>query len=124
MVTQKFSSVDEYIASVPEVAQVALEQVRHCVKRLAPASTERISYHIPTFELDGRLLLYVAAYRAHIGIYGISGVMEEFDERIAPYANDKGTLRFPLKQPMPMELIGDIVSFSIKNATASAGKAK
>ena len=108
MVTQKFSSVDEYIASVPGVAQAALEQIRQCVKRLAPTSTERISYHMPTFELNGELLLYICAFKAHIGMYGVAGAPEEFGARLLPYANEKGSLRFPLKDPMPMEFIGEI----------------
>jgi uncharacterized protein YdhG (YjbR/CyaY superfamily) len=119
MVTQKFGSVDEYIASVPEVAQVALEQVRQCVKRLAPTSTERISYHMPTFELDGELLLHLSAFKAHISVFGVSGAMEAFGERLEPYANEKGSLRFLLKDPMPMELIGEIVTLAIRNATAA-----
>jgi uncharacterized protein YdhG (YjbR/CyaY superfamily) len=123
-VTQKFSSVEEYLAGVPEVAQDALEQVRQCVKRLAPESTERISYQILGYQLNGSQLLYVAAYKAHIGLYGVSGLVDEFGERVAPYANDKGTLRFSLKEPLPMDLITDIVTFSIKNATATAAKLK
>jgi uncharacterized protein YdhG (YjbR/CyaY superfamily) len=116
-VEQNFRNVDEYIAAAPADAAAAMTQVRALVHELVPDVTERISYHIPLFELNGRRLTYLAAYKAHIGMYGISGVTEAFGDRIAGYVNDKGTLRFPLKSPMPLDLIADIVSFAEQRGT-------
>ncbi|MGE0060030.1 MAG: iron chaperone [Dehalococcoidia bacterium] len=121
-VEQNFRDIDEYIASVPEDAAAALTQIRQLVHELVPGVAERISYHIPMFELNGRLLTYMAAYKQHIGMYGIAGIIDEFGERIAAYVNDKGTLRFPLKQPMPLDLIGDIVRFSMQNVLAKPAR--
>jgi uncharacterized protein YdhG (YjbR/CyaY superfamily) len=117
-VTQDFENIDAYIAAAPENAAAAMREVRALVHELVPETTERISYHIPLFELNGRRLTYMAAYKAHIGMYGIAGVSEAFGDRVAAYINDKGTLRFPLKEPMPLDLIAGIVKFSAKNVLA------
>ncbi len=114
-VEQNFRDIDESIASVRAEAAAALTQVRQLVHEVVPDVTERISYHIPMFELNGRLLVYMAAYKQHIGMYGVGGIVEEFGERIAAYVNDKGTLRFPLREPLPLPLIGDIVRFAMQN---------
>lgn len=121
-VEQNYRDIDDYIASAPPDAAAALTEIRRLVHELVPAVTERISYHIPVFELNGRLLLYMAAYKRHIGVYGVSGIVEAFGERIAAYVNDKGTLRFPLDEPMPLALIGDIVRFSMRNVLAKPAR--
>jgi uncharacterized protein YdhG (YjbR/CyaY superfamily) len=115
-VEQKFRDIDEYIAAAPEDAAAAITAIRGLIHGLVPDVTERISYHMPLFELKGQCLTFVAAFKAHIGLYGISGVGEAFGERIAGYVNDKDALRFPLKAPMPLDLIAEILRFSEQRA--------
>ena len=75
------------------------------IRAAAPGVTER-SYRIPVFELDGRYLLYIAAFRDHVSIYPVTaGMVANYGKRIAPYRSGKGTLRFPLGEPLPLKLI-------------------
>ena len=78
----------------------------------APGVTERISYDIPTFDLDGALLTYVAGWRAHVSLYPVpAGVAAAFADELAPYRSGAGTLRFPLHVPLPADLIGRMLAF-------------
>ena len=105
------ASIDEYIAGFPEETRTRLEHVRQLIHTAAPDAVETISYAIPTFDLDGVHLVHFAGYAGHIGFYptpsGISGLAEE----LAPYAAGKGSVRFPLADPLPDELITKVVKF-------------
>ncbi|MDQ3706277.1 MAG: DUF1801 domain-containing protein [Chloroflexota bacterium] len=108
-----FRSVDEYIATFPEDIQALLESLRATIKAAAPGAEERISYQMPTFELNG-YLVYFAAWKNHIGFYpASSGVQEAFKAELCRYATEKGTVRFPLNAPLPLELISKIVQFRV-----------
>src|SRR5439155_25129676 len=98
-----------------------LEKIRQTIKEAAPESREKISYQMPTITLDGRLL-HFAASKNHIGLYGASGAVEAFKDDLAPYANAKGALRFPLDKPMPFALIREIVKFRAKENAQKARK--
>ncbi|MGA7730244.1 MAG: DUF1801 domain-containing protein [Chloroflexia bacterium] len=118
-------SIDEYIATFPEEIQARLEAVRATIKAAAPEAEERISYQMPTFVLNGNLV-YFAAWKDHIGFYPASGrVPEVFKDELARYASGKGSIRFPMSQPLPLELISKIVQFRVtENLEIAATKAR
>ncbi|HEX8600227.1 MAG TPA: DUF1801 domain-containing protein [Chloroflexia bacterium] len=108
-----FRSVDEYIATFPQEIQALLKSVRATIKAAAPGAEERISYQMPTFVLNG-YLVYFAAWKQHIGFYPVSsGVQEAFKAELARYASAKGSVRFPLDEPLPLELISKIVQYRV-----------
>ncbi|MBN1320014.1 MAG: DUF1801 domain-containing protein [Thermoleophilia bacterium] len=110
-------SIDEYVAELPPESQRALEQLRALVKEEAPTATEAMSYAIPTFDVDGRHLVHFAGYANHIGLYpGPSGI-EAFEEELTPYTRGKGSVRFPLSAPLPLDLIRRIVRFRVEEIT-------
>jgi uncharacterized protein YdhG (YjbR/CyaY superfamily) len=123
-----FNSIDEYIATFPEAVQKLLQKVRATIKATAPKSaTEKISYQMPCFELNGSNLIHFAAFKNHIGIYGAGGAIEVHKE-LAAYAGPKGTLKFPYAEPLPVDLIRKIVKFRVadnrEKTKLKAGKRK
>jgi uncharacterized protein YdhG (YjbR/CyaY superfamily) len=103
------SPVSDYIAGTPPPARKALKQLRAAIRRAVPRVTERISYRIPTFELDGRYLLYIAAFRDHVSVYPVTaGMVARYGKAIAPFRRGKGTLRFPLDSPIPVGLVAKL----------------
>ena len=116
-------NIDEYIAGFPKDVQEILEKVRMTIREAAPAAEETISYRIPTFKLEGPLV-YFAAFKGHIGFYPMTGaVKERFRKELAQYEVGKGTVRFPLGNPIPYSLISRIVKFKVKE-NLEKGKAK
>ncbi|MPZ49853.1 MAG: DUF1801 domain-containing protein [Dehalococcoidia bacterium] len=115
MAKTNFQSVDEYISTFPKEVQDVLEEIRRTVHEAVPEAQEKISYQAPTFTLDGKYLIYLSAWKNHIGMYGQSSeATEAFREQLTPYLGEKGALRFPLNKPMPLSLISDLVKFSAK----------
>jgi uncharacterized protein YdhG (YjbR/CyaY superfamily) len=109
----RFTSIDEYIASFPAETQKILEEIRATIKATAPDAKEKISYQIPTFELNGRNLVHFAGWKKHVSLYPIPAGDEAFEKKISQYVAGKGTLKFPLDEPVPLELIGEVVKFSV-----------
>ena len=112
--------MDEYIATFPEETQKIMEQLRAAIKAAAPEAEEKIAYQMPTFALNGNLVLF-AAWKKHIGFYGTSDeIQEALKNEISMYANEKGSLKFPFNKPLPLELIKKIVKLrvaeNLKNA--------
>jgi uncharacterized protein YdhG (YjbR/CyaY superfamily) len=119
-----FSSIDEYIATFPEDIQALLEGVRATVKASAPGAQERISYQMPAFALHGNLV-YFAALKNHIGFYPTSSGIAAFKDELSMYEGSKGSVKFPIGQPLPMELISKIVQFRVtENLNNAAAKAR
>lgn len=117
----KAATVADYIAKTPPAARRALEQLRSAIKAAAPGITERISYRIPTFELDGRYLLYIAAFKEHVGVYPVTaGMLTRYGTAIAPYRAGKGTLRFPLDAPIPTDLVAKLAKVRVRERRAGA----
>jgi len=117
-----FRSIDEYIATFPEDIQALLEAVRATVKAAAPDAEERISYQMPAFALNGNLV-YFAALKNHIGLYPTAGGIEAFKNELSQYEVTKGSVKFPISQPLPMELIRKIVQFRVaENSNKAAAK--
>ena len=114
-------TVAAYIAGAPPVARRALKRLRTAIKAAAPGITERISYRIPTFDLDGRYLLYIAAFREHVSVYPVTaGMLARYGKAIAPYRAGKGTLRFALDEPIPAELVTRLAKVRVRERRAGA----
>jgi uncharacterized protein YdhG (YjbR/CyaY superfamily) len=107
---KKASSIDEYIADFPKPIQERLKAVRKAIREAAPDAEERISYRMPAFFLNGNLV-YFAAFKNHIGFYPTSSGIEAFKKEIARYRWAKGTVQFPIDEPLPFALIKKIVKF-------------
>ncbi len=108
----RFTSIDEYIAAFPEEIQTILEEIRATIQASAPDAEEKFSYQMPTFALKGNLV-HFAAFKNHIGFYPTPSGTEAFKEEIARYQGAKGSIRFPLDEPMPLDLIARIVKMRV-----------
>ncbi len=108
-----FKTVDEYIASFPQKVQAALQQVRQTIKETAPQTKEVISYSMPAFKQKG-ILVWFAAFKNHIGFFPKVSAMEAFKDKLSGYQTSKGTIRFPLDEPIPVDLVREIVKFRVK----------
>jgi uncharacterized protein YdhG (YjbR/CyaY superfamily) len=119
-----YKSVDEYIASQPKSVQATLRRVRSTIRKALPKAEEVISYQIPAYRLPGGIVLFFAGWKEHYSIYpAIGGVVAAFQDDLAPYKISKGTIRFPLSEPVPTKLIERIAKFRAK-AVAEREKAK
>jgi uncharacterized protein YdhG (YjbR/CyaY superfamily) len=117
MANTDFKSVDEYIASRPETIRGLLERVRDVIRKALPGAEEVISYQIPAYKLQRRVVLYFAGWKNHYSIYpATESMVAAFRDELAPYELSKGTIRFPLSQPVPARLIGRIAKFRAKEA--------
>jgi uncharacterized protein YdhG (YjbR/CyaY superfamily) len=111
-VVTKPKNFEEYIVTFPVETQKKLEQIRKTIKEAAPEAEEVISYGMPSFRLNGRLL-YFAAFKHHIGFYPMATAIEAFKTSLAEYKWAKGSVQFPLEKPLPLELITRIVKFRV-----------
>lgn len=110
MATTKFTSIDAYHASFPPEVQAKLESLRMLIKEIIPDATDVISYNIPAFRLK-KVVVYYAAFKHHLSIFPAPGG-PEWEEDFAPYhTSGKGTIRFSMDQPLPVELIQKIVRY-------------
>jgi uncharacterized protein YdhG (YjbR/CyaY superfamily) len=107
------ASIDEYIATFPEATQRLLEALRRRVLAALPDAEERISYQIPTFAVDGQYVIYIAGWKNHVSIYPIPGGDEALDADLAPYLSGQGTIKLPLTQPVPWDLVDRAISAQV-----------
>ena len=107
-----FVSIDEYIAAFPEEIQKMLEELRAIIKAAAPEAQEKISYQMPAFAQKG-ILVYFAAWKNHIGFYPTSSGTQAFKQELSVYKSSKGSVKFPLDKPLPLDLISNIVRFRV-----------
>jgi uncharacterized protein YdhG (YjbR/CyaY superfamily) len=115
MAKADFKSVDEYIASQPETVQGVLERVRNAIRKAVPEAEEAISYKMPMYKLPAGPVLYFAGWKQHFSLYpATASLVAAFKNDIAPYVVHKGTIRFPLAQPVPVKLIARIAKFRAK----------
>ena len=117
------ASIDDYIAAFPKAVQNVLTQLRATIQQAAPEATETINYGIPAFVLHGNLV-HFAAFKNHIGFYALPSGTAAFQEQLAAYKMGKGSVQFPLNQPMPLKLITAIVKFRVKESKEKALKKK
>lgn len=111
--TYKPDEVDLYIENTPEPARTRLKKIRQIIKKLVPEAEELISYQMPAFKFHGPLVYY-AAFPKHIGFYATPTGHEEFKKELSVYKQGKGSVQFPLDEPLPIELISKIVKFRAK----------
>lgn len=109
-------TIDAYIAGFPEDVQAILQKVRATILKAAPGAEEAIRYAIPTFTLNGNLV-HFAAFKNHIGFYPAPSAIAKFRKELSAYAGAKGSVRFPLDEPIPYALIRDIVKFRVGEST-------
>jgi uncharacterized protein YdhG (YjbR/CyaY superfamily) len=122
METGKPESIDEYNAGFPPEKRAILEKIRTTIRNAAPDAKEVISYRMPTFTQNG-VLVHYAAFKKHIGLYPPVSGDAELEAALAPYAGEKGNLRFPLDQPIPYDLIARIVKHKLKQNAAKKRRA-
>jgi len=120
MARTDFKSVDEYIASQPDAVQAILRLVRSAIRKAMPGADEVISYEIPTYKLNGRAMLHFAGWKQHYSLYPAGErLVAAFKDELASYTVDKGTIRFPLSQPVPVKLIERIAKFRAQQVAKS-----
>jgi uncharacterized protein YdhG (YjbR/CyaY superfamily) len=125
MAKAEVTTVDEYIAAHPEDVQAILKRVRSTIRKAVPGAEESISYKIPTYKLNGGPVLYFAGWKQHYSLYPVTEeLVEEFKDELAPYEINKGTVRFPLSQPVPVKLIERIAKLRAEEAGESAAPKK
>ena len=115
--------IDEYIARFPTDVQKRLKQVRKTVRTNAPDAVETIRYGIPTLQLGGDLV-HFAAFKSHIGFYPTPSAIVKFEAELRDYESAKGSIKFPLDQPMPLDLIAKMVRFRVQETLAKADAKK
>lgn len=108
-----FKSVDQYIESFPQDIQVLLKKIREVIINNAPNAVESISYGMPAYKLNGKPLVYFAGYKSHIGFYATPTGHAEFAEELSVYKQGKGSVQFPINEPVPYDLIKRIVAFRV-----------
>lgn len=117
-------TIDEYIAGFSTDIQEILAKIRLTIREAAPEAEETIKYQIPTFALKGNLV-HFAAFKKHIGFYPTPTGIEQFKDELAVYEGAKGSVKFPLDQPIPFDLISRIVKFRVaENLEKAAAKGK
>ncbi len=121
---EKKESIDDYISDFPENIQVILKELREVIKKAAPEATEKISYQMPTYYLEGNLV-HFAAYKNHIGFYPTQSAMIVFQEELRKYKSAKGSIQFPISERLPFDLIRIMVLFRVdENKKKAKEKAK
>jgi uncharacterized protein YdhG (YjbR/CyaY superfamily) len=110
----KSSTIDDYIAACTPEVQPILEQIRAVIRSVAPKATETISYAIPTFTTKSGHLVHFAAFKNHIGFYATPTGHAAFKDELSQYKQGKGSVQFPLDQPMPLDLIRRIVVYRVQ----------
>ncbi len=119
--SRAFSSIDEYIQSFPPGSQIKLNEMRHLIRKTAPEAVERISYQMPCFYFHGNLV-YFGAYATHIGFYPGANGISQFKNELKDYKSAKGSVRFPLEKPLPLDIIRRIVEFRVEENRKKAKK--
>ena len=125
ILNQKFNTIDEYISAAPKNAKNLLKEIRRVVKEVVPEAEELISYNMPAFKFHG-ILLYFAAHKEHIGFYpGHAKLILDFKNGLVDFETSKGTIKFPIGKPLPINLIKKIVEFRVnENLQKSLTKRK
>ena len=107
----QFTTIDEYIVSFPPDMQEKLQGIRSVIHRAVPDAEEAIRYGIPTFRLDSHNLVHFAAFRDHLSFFPTASGVEKFRKELSSYALSKGTIQFPLDEPVPYDLVERIARF-------------
>jgi len=125
MISKTPNSFDEYILDFPDEVQALLNKIRSTIRQAAPDAEESISYGMPAYKTYGKPLVYFAGFKNHIGFYATPTGHEEFAKELSKYKQGKGSVQFPIDQPMPLDLIFQIVEFRvIENMEKAKAKRK
>src|SRR6185503_8457371 len=116
------SEVEDYLAKVPSEPRATLEKLRKTIKAAAPKAVEVISYGIPTFKLNGRMLVSYAAFKEHCSFFPGSAPIKAHEDELKSYVTSKGTIRFPTSKPLPATLVRKLVKTRIKENEVRAKK--
>ncbi len=108
------NEVEKYISKFPDETQLLLILIRNTIKEAAPDAVEGISYGMPGYKLNKKPLVYFAGYKKHIGFYATPSGHEAFANELKKYKQGKGSVQFPIDQPLPLDLIKRIVEFRVK----------
>jgi uncharacterized protein YdhG (YjbR/CyaY superfamily) len=109
---KRYNNIDEYINQFSGEVKERLQQIRKAIAETAPEATEKISYQMPTFYLNGNLV-HFAAFKNHIGFYPTPNGIEEFEEELSKCKGGKGSVQFPFNEPLPLDLIKRIVKYRV-----------
>jgi uncharacterized protein YdhG (YjbR/CyaY superfamily) len=118
--TTKFSTVDEYVASLQPEVVVALDSARATIHAALPSAVETLSYQIIGFTVDGRRVMHLAGWRTHLSLYPVPAVTGQLAADLERYRSGKSTLRFPLTEPLPLDLIRQVVALLADRGRAGA----
>ncbi len=105
-----FTTIDEYIAPFPGEIQTVLEKVRQAIHHAAPEAVETMSYGIPTFNLNGKHVVFFAGWKHHLSLYPLPAGDEAYQQEIASYKRARGTIQFPFNKPIPYDLVKKTVT--------------
>jgi uncharacterized protein YdhG (YjbR/CyaY superfamily) len=119
MAMQKPNNADEYIAAFPADVQKRLQQIREVIKKAVPQALEVISYAMPAYKVNS-VLVYFAGWDKHIGFYPGAGAIAHFKDELSAYKGAKGSVQFPLDEPLPVDLINRIVAYRVTEDAALA----
>jgi len=122
MTKTQFQTIDAYIGAQPKATQAILRRVRTTIRKAVPAARQTISYNIPAFTLPGGTVIYFAGWKQHYSLYPANDrLVAAFKKQLEPYeVNGKGTIRFPLSEPVPVKLIEGIAKFRAKEVLAKS----
>jgi uncharacterized protein YdhG (YjbR/CyaY superfamily) len=118
----QIETIDDYISAAPPDVQPTLQSLRMAIRQEVPDATEAIKYGMPTFRLNGKNLITFGGWKKHIGMYPIPAGPPSFQDAVAPYKYAKGTLRFPLDEPLPLPLIREVVRFRVEETPPKSKK--
>ena len=107
-------TVASYFAKFPEASQKRMQQIRALILEKAPEAQESISYGMPAYKTNGKPLIYFAAFKNHIGLYATPSGHTHFADALSQYKQGKGSVQFPNEQPLPLDLIAEIIAFRVE----------
>ena len=113
---KRFTTIGEYILTFPGEIQAVLEKVRQAIHHAAPESAETMSYGMPTFDLNGKHLVFLAGWKHHISLYPLPAGDEAFQQELAHYKRAKGTIQFPLDKPISYDFVEQIVTLLMRES--------
>ncbi len=113
-----FTTIDEYISTFPGEMQPVLEKVRQTIHHAAPEAVETMSYRMPTFDLNGKHVVFFAGWKKHLSLYPLPAGDEAFQQEVSHYKRARGSIQFPLDKPIPYDLVGQIVTLLIEETPA------
>ena len=124
MIISPLSPIDLYISGFPTDVQDRLKKIKEIIETIAPEAKPGISYAMPAYKTFNRPLVYFAAFSHHIGLYATQTGHEVFKQELSGYRQGRGSVQFPLDQPMPYDLIAKIISYRVKENIERYSKTK